>query len=740
VQRTKRKSATSSAVRRVPADEASLSGSRPGSKPGSRSGAGGKLDADANPVAAYTSEIVESSDDSLAFMTPAIRERLARLGIYRLEDIALHLPLRYEDETTLTVISDAPAGKNVQIDVVVVETEVNFRPRRQLVSRVEDDSGTLYLRFFNFYPSQQKALAAGTRVRVIGEIRQGLFGAEMIHPRFRVLRVNTPLPTSLTPVYPTTAGLSQDSLRKLVARALSETDLSETLPDSVCHDLGLQTFAAAIQLLHRPPPDVDGAMLENRTHVAWQRMKFDELLAQQLSMRLHHERRNRIRAHPLSSHSRLPCQLEQALDFDLTGAQLRTLNEIRTDLGRSHPMQRLLQGDVGSGKTIVAAMAALQAIESGFQVAVMAPTEILAEQHYRKFAQWLEPLGINVVWLSGSLKRKQRDTAIEQIASGDTMLAVGTHALFQEQVVFKNLGLAIIDEQHRFGVHQRLMLRMKGGDGDFQPHQMMMSATPIPRTLAMSFYADLDVSVIDELPPGRTPVVTKLVEDSRRDEVLGRVREACAGGKQAYWVCPLIEESDALQLQTAIDTFETLQREFPELKVGLVHGRMRGQEKAAAMNAFQTGERQLLIATTVIEVGVDVPNASLMIIENAERMGLSQLHQLRGRIGRGAQSSVCILLYQKPLSETARERLRVIYENNDGFEVARQDLRLRGPGEILGARQSGVPMLRFADLEQDVNLLEAARDVAAVLIKSHLPLVDKHLARWLGGRQDYLRV
>ncbi len=673
-------------------------------------------------------------------MTPAVRERLARLGVFRLEDIVLHLPLRYEDETTLTAISDAPSGKIAQVDAVVAETEIKYRPRRQLVSRVEDDSGTLYLRFFNFYPSQQKALAVGTRVRVIGEIRQGLFGAEMIHPRFRRVRVDAPLPASLTPVYPTTAGLSQDSLRKMVARALGEIDLSETLPDTVRHGLGLEAFSAAVRLLHHPPPDVHGASLENRTHPAWQRVKFDELLAQQLSMRLHHERRHQIRTHPLGAHERLPKQLAQSLEFELTGAQRRTLNEIRTDLARSHPMQRLLQGDVGSGKTIVAVMAALQAIESGYQVAVMAPTEILAEQHYRKFSKWLEPLGINVMWLSGSLKRKQRDAAIEQTASGDAMLVVGTHALFQEQVVFRNLGLAIIDEQHRFGVHQRLMLRMKGGEGDWQPHQLMMSATPIPRTLAMSFYADLDVSIIDELPPGRTPVVTKLVEDSRRGEVLARVREACAGGKQAYWVCPLIEESEALQLQTAIDTFETLQREFPELHIGLVHGRMRVQEKAAAMNAFHTGECQLLIATTVIEVGVDVPNASLMIIENAERMGLSQLHQLRGRIGRGAESSVCILLYQKPLSETARDRLKIIYENSDGFEVARQDLRLRGPGELLGARQSGVPMLRFADLEQDVKLLEAARDVAELLIKSHPHLVDKHLARWLGGRQDYLRV
>lgn len=683
---------------------------------------------------------VSVADRSLDFLTPTVRDRVARLGIFRLTDAVLHLPLRYEDETVITKISSAPSGSTVQVDVVVVETEVKFRPRRQLICRVEDDSGMLFLRFFNFYPSQQKALAAGTRIRVIGEIRQGLFGAEMIHPRFRSVRTDTALPTSLTPVYPTTASLSQDSLRKLLARALAKTDLTETLPGDLRKRYTLQSFSEAVRLLHNPPPDVDSVSLEERTHPAWQRVKFDELLAQQLSMRLHHERRHLVGAHPLPSHEQLPPQLERSLTFKLTGAQRRTLGEIRADLARSHPMQRLLQGDVGSGKTIVAALAALQAVESGFQVAVMAPTELLAEQHFRKFSYWLEPLGINVLWLSGSLKRKERELALEQTASGGTMLIVGTHALFQEQVEFRNLGLAIIDEQHRFGVHQRLMLRMKGDEGGRQPHQLMMSATPIPRTLAMSFYADLDVSVIDELPPGRTPVVTKLVEDVRREEVVARVREACAQGRQAYWVCPLVEESEALQLQTAIDTHEQLQREFPELRVGLVHGRMRAVEKAAVMAAFQSGQCQLLIATTVIEVGVDVHNASLMIIENAERMGLSQLHQLRGRVGRGAESSVCILLYQRPLSQTARERLKIIFENNDGFEVARQDLRLRGPGELLGARQSGVPMLRYADLEQDVKLLEAARDVAGILIASYPEAVEKHLFRWLGGRQDYLRV
>lgn len=679
-------------------------------------------------------------DNSLQFVTPAVRERLARLGIATLADVALHLPLRYEDETAIIDIADAVSGSTVQVEGKVVETKVEFRPRRQLVCHIEDDSGTVTMRFFNFYPSQQRALTAGSRVRLIGEIRQGFFGAEMIHPRFRVLRGEVPLPDALTPVYPTTAGMSQDSLRKLVTRALREVDLSETLPEPLRQQLHLEPFAESLHLLHKPPPRVNADSLRERTHPAWRRLKFDELLAQQLSMRLHHQKRSRQRAPALRSHSGLPRQLVESLPFGLTAAQLRTLNEIRVDLERPHPMQRLLQGDVGSGKTIVAALAALQAIESGFQVAVMAPTEILAEQHYRKFAHWLAPLGIKVSWLSGSVRKKERDQALEQLASGNTPLAVGTHALFQQQVEFRNLGLAIVDEQHRFGVRQRLMLRMKGGKRNTQPHQLMMSATPIPRTLAMSFYADLDVSVIDQLPPGRTPVLTKLVADSRREEVLARVRDACASGAQAYWVCPLIEESEALQLQTAMDTFERLQGEFADLRTGLVHGRMRSAEKAAVMDAFQNGEIQVLVATTVVEVGVDVPNASLMVIEHAERMGLSQLHQLRGRVGRGAQSSACILLYQGPLSELARERLRIIYENNDGFEVARLDLKLRGPGELLGARQSGVPMLRFADLDSDIDLLEMARNVAAELVGSHTDLVECHLARWLGGRQEYLRV
>lgn len=719
-----------------------------------------------------------SLHSSLQFATPAVADKLLLLGIGRLSDLVLHLPLRYEDETRIIPIHEALSGDTVQIEGTVVKTEVKFRPGRQLVSEVNDGSGLVTLRYFNFYESQRKALAEGARVRVMGEIRQGFFGAEMVHPRFKVLRGEAPLPQSLTPVYSTTAGLGQDTLRKLAARALQDADLADTLLEPVRRKLKLPAFAEAVRALHNPAPDADADALAGHSDPAWRRIKFDELLAQQLSMRLHYERRNRIRAHPLLQHSQLSKALLASLPFKLTRAQSRVLEQISSDLTRPHPMQRLLQGDVGSGKTIVAALAALQAIESGYQAAVMAPTEILAEQHYRKFSAWLQPLGIDVAWLSGSLKKKEREKALAAMESDKAGMAIGTHALFQEEVTFRKLGLAIVDEQHRFGVHQRLALRMKGsrGNREVQPHQLMMSATPIPRTLAMSYYADLDVSVIDELPPGRTPVLTKLISDSRRDEVIQRVRDACLAGSQAYWVCPLIEESDtgarsrdplagwdrgggaaahpdaaesrakvsarreALQLQTALDTYQSLLATFPELRIGLVHGRLPNQEKAQVMALFQANQIQLLVSTTVIEVGVDVQNASLMVIEHAERMGLSQLHQLRGRVGRGAQSSACILLYQSPLSDNARERLRIIYENSDGFEIARHDLRLRGPGEILGSRQSGVPMLRFADLEKDFDLLEAARNVAAQMLRDHPAAAQTHLHRWLGDRQELLKV
>ncbi|MEO8003840.1 MAG: ATP-dependent DNA helicase RecG [Betaproteobacteria bacterium] len=683
-----------------------------------------------------------STQPSLAFATPAVQEKLAKLGLLRLSDLVTHLPLRYEDETRIVPIHDALSGDTVQVEGTVVETSIKFRPGRQLVSEIDDGSGRLVMRFFNFYPSQKAALAPGVKVRVMGEIRQGFFGAEMVHPRFRVVRGEAPLPQALTPVYPTTAGLGQDVLRKIAARALADADLTDALPPAFRKKLKLPAFDESIRLLHNPTSDADAQALLDGSHPAWRRVKFDELLAQQLSMRLHHERRNRVRAHPLLQYSNTTRELLATLPFALTRAQTRVLAEIRTDLTRPHPMQRLLQGDVGSGKTIVAALAALQAIESGYQATVMAPTEILAEQHYRKFTAWLAPLGIEVAWLAGSLKKKERESAIADIGSGKAQLAIGTHALIQEQVAFAKLGLAIVDEQHRFGVHQRMALRQKGSRTGqaVQPHQLMMSATPIPRTLAMSYYADLDVSVIDELPPGRTPVLTKLLSDTRRDEVIRRVRQACLDGRQAYWVCPLIEESETLQLQTAIDTYQELSTTFPELKVGLAHGRLSNQEKTIVMAAFQSKSIQLLVATTVIEVGVDVPNATLMVIDHAERMGLSQLHQLRGRVGRGNSDSVCILLYQNPLSQNARERLRIIFENTDGFEIARQDLRLRGPGELLGARQSGVPMLRFADLERDADLLEAARELAPLMLRDHPANAELHLERWLGGRQELLKV
>jgi ATP-dependent DNA helicase RecG len=668
-----------------------------------------------------------------------VAAKLANLGIQREFDLVLHLPLRYEDETRVTPIANAPPGLPVQVEGTVRSTEVVYRPRRQLVSRIEDSTGELALRFFNFYGSQAKALEPGASVRAFGEVRTGFFGGEMIHPRFRVLHGAAPLPTALTPIYPTTAGFGQAALRRLIEGALARASLDDTLPEDVSKRLGLCDFREAIDTLHHPRPGADPAALSGRTLPAWRRMKFDELLAQQLSMRKHYRERRARRAPalevPVGKARRHTAALIGRLPFRLTRAQQRTWGEIERDLAQPHPMHRLLQGDVGSGKTVVAALAALRAIENGLQAAVMAPTEILAEQHFRKFSEWLEPLGLEIVWLTGSQTKKERESERAAIASGRAVVAIGTHALFQDGVEFRSLGLVVVDEQHRFGVAQRLALRTKGTE----PHQLMMSATPIPRTLSMSYYADLDVSVIDELPPGRRPVVTKLVADSRRTEVVRRVREACGAGGQAYWVCPLIEESEQLQLQTALDTHATLGREFPELRIGLIHGRLKPAEKARTMADFLAGRIQLLVGTTVIEVGVDVPNASLMVIEHAERFGLAQLHQLRGRVGRGATESVCVLLYQNPLGEAARKRLRVIFENADGFVIAREDLQLRGPGEYLGARQSGAPLLRFADLAEDGDLIETARSVAEDLLANHPESAERHLERWLGGRADFLR-
>ncbi len=678
-------------------------------------------------------------------INPAQARLLARIGLRTLADLALHLPLRYDDETRLSTIAEATrvlGGGAVVVECIVREAQVRFKPRRTLVVTVDDGTGELTLRFLNFYPSQQRALEPGTRIRAVGEIRGGFIGAEMVHPRWRALAEGTPMPDRLTPVYPTTQGLSQPVLQRLVRRAVAQADLSETLPASLLGGLGLPPFDQSLHLLHAPPADIDAAALTDRTHPAWRRMKLDELLAQQLSMRMHRNSRSSRCALPLPVAGRLARQVLATAGLDPTRAQARVLAEISADLARAQPMQRLLQGDVGSGKTLVAALAAAQAVEAGAQVAVMAPTELLAEQTFRKFEGWFAPAGVEVAWLAGSLTKKKREVACARLAAGEASIAVGTHALFQQGVEFSRLALAIVDEQHRFGVNQRLALRGKGsGTGTAaatEAHLLMMTATPIPRTLAMACYADLDVSTIDELPPGRSPIATRLVGDHRRDEVIQRVRDACMQGRQAYWVCPLIEESEALQLQTAVDTHAALCATFPELAVGLVHGRQKAAEKAAAMAAFQQGALQLLVATTVIEVGVDVPNASLMVIEHAERMGLAQLHQLRGRVGRGSAKSSCILLYQTPLSPLARERLKVVFESSDGFEIARRDLELRGPGELMGARQSGLPMLRFADPVQDADLLEAAVEAAGTMLNTDPVAVERHLRRWLPDALSWL--
>jgi ATP-dependent DNA helicase RecG len=648
-------------------------------------------------------------------------------------DLVLHLPLRYEDETALTAPESAPAGTPVSIEAPVLKAQVMFRPRRQLVVHADG----VVLRFFNFYPSQLKQFkrAAEERlhVRAFGEVRPGFFGAEMAHPRYRIVREGEPLPDALTPIYPTTAGLPQSDLRAKVLQALDTEDLQDTLPETLRRRLELADFAESVRRLHRPSPGTNPTELMNRSHPAWRRIKFDELLAQQLSMRFAYLRRRARQAPVLKVTGPLLRAFLEKLPFRLTKAQTRAMNEVLRDLREPHPMQRLLQGDVGSGKTIVAAIACLAALDSAAQAAVMAPTEILSEQHFRKFSEWLSPLGVSIGWIHGGLSKKEKNQALKELSQHKSQLVIGTHALIQRGVAFSRLGLIVVDEQHRFGVEQRLALRKKAIET--VPHQLMMSATPIPRTLSMTYYADLDVSAIDEMPPGRRAVTTKLVAEGRRGEVLARIRDACAEGQQAYWVCPVIEESKQGDLQTALDTFEKLEQELKSISVALLHGRMPAAEKTAVMQGFQANRIQLLVCTTVIEVGVDVPNASLMVIESAERFGLSQLHQLRGRIGRGTRDSVCILLYGK-LSDTARARLEVIYRNTDGFEIARKDLALRGPGEVLGERQSGAPLLRFADLERDADLVEAAQRAAAQLIEQDPGAARAHVQRWLGSRQE----
>jgi ATP-dependent DNA helicase RecG len=674
---------------------------------------------------------------SISALSKPLISNLSKLGIQSLQGLLLHLPLRYIDETHITAVRDLRVGESVQVEGEIVHAEVSYKPRKALMARLEDTSGQLTLRFLHFYPSQIAALKVGKKLRVYGEVRSGFFGYEMVHPNCKAVGETSVVAQTLTPVYPTVAGLSQSSLRKAIGLALRQQVWAETLPASIYQALNLPSFADSLQALHNPAANADVVALSDKTTPHSRRLALDELLAQQLSMRKHYARRRSIDAPRFMPSKKWVSALLKSLPFALTAAQQKVALEIERDLTQAHPMQRLLQGDVGSGKTIVACMAALQAIENGWQVALMAPTEILAEQHYRKMLGWLKPLGIQTAWLTGSQSKKDRELAMQAIANGSAQLAVGTHALFQEAVQFKQLGLAIIDEQHRFGVQQRLALRQKGQP---EPHQLMMTATPIPRTLSMSYYADLDVSVIDELPPGRTPIVTKLVSETRRDEILQRVRESCAQGHQAYWVCPLIEESEALQLVTVNDTFALMQTIFPELAIGLVHGRLKSAEKQAVMTEFSAGRIQLLVATTVVEVGVDVPNANLMVIEHAERMGLSQLHQLRGRVGRGAAKSTCILLYQNKLSEMASARLKVIFESSDGFVIAQADLNLRGPGEFLGLRQSGVPMLKIADLNRNADLLEYAKSKAEALLNDYPSAVEQHLDRWLGHVDELVKV
>ena len=705
-----------------------------------------------------------AAQPSVAPVKTQAQKALDKLGLRRDIDLALHLPLRYEDETRITLLADARDGDLVQIEGQVTNSEVTFRPRRQLRVTIDDGTDTCTLRFLNFYPSHQKTLSVGARVRARGELRGGFIHREMVHPSFKL--AGGELPGALTPIYSTVAGLPQAYLRKAVLGGLARADLSETIaPPFVDKNLPQPMFVLreALQFLHNPTPDVALATFEDHTHPAWQRLKAEELLAQQLSQLEARRVRAAMRAPPLTNQlmSNTQCSLHDQflarLPFHLTNAQQKVSAEIAADLQKNVPMHRLLQGDVGSGKTVVAALAAVLCIDAGWQCALMAPTEILAEQHFRKLITWLEPLGIQTAWLTGSQKTKERREALSMIASGQAMLVVGTHAVIQDKVIFKNLALAIIDEQHRFGVAQRLALRSKmSGDAGqsagaasqgqaraMEPHLLMMTATPIPRTLAMSYYADLDVSTIDELPPGRTAIVTKVVNASRRDEVVERIRSQVADGIQVYWVCPLIETSEMLDLTNATETHAALSAALPGAMVGLLHSRMPVADKKAVMALFNEGVMDVLVSTTVIEVGVDVPNASLMVIEHAERFGLSQLHQLRGRVGRGAAASACVLLYSTGdadrLGDTAKARLKAMVETNDGFEIARRDLEIRGPGEFLGARQSGAPLLRFADLAVDGAWLEWARAAAPVMLDQYAELAERHVMRWLGTRAEFVK-
>lgn len=674
----------------------------------------------------------------------ALAEKLAKLSITTIQDLLFHLPIRYQDRTRITPIGSLFTGQDAVIEGTVISSAVLMGRRRSLLVKLRDSSGTIGLRFYYFNQSQKSSFQNGARVRCFGDVRVGASGFEIYHPEYRIIAVDKIIPVeqTLTPIYPMTEGLTQQRLRQLVEQALqllTSHSLPDYLPTDLIEKYQLGSLLEAVRYLHHPPPDADSQLLLEGKHWAQKRLVFEELLTHQLSLqRLREQIRSQIApALPLSKQL-VPVYLQQ-LPFQPTNAQQRVVQEINYDLGQPVPMLRLVQGDVGAGKTVVAALAALQALEAGYQVALMAPTEILAEQHFLMFQRWFEPLGIQVEWLAGKLKGKARQVALQNIAGGCPMV-VGTHALFQAEVSFKNLALIIIDEQHRFGVEQRLALRDKGGESGLLPHQLIMTATPIPRTLAMSMYADLDTSVLDELPPGRTPVATVVIADSRRAEVIERVRQACLVGKQAYWVCTLIEESEELTCQAAETTFAELSEVLTGLKVGLIHGRMKPTEKAELMQQFKAGELQLLVATTVIEVGVDVPNASLMIIENPERLGLAQLHQLRGRVGRGSTESFCLLLYHPPLSRVAQERLAIMRETNDGFVIAEKDLEIRGPGEVLGTRQTGLLQFKVADLMRDSDLLPDVREATQQLVIKHKEYIEPLLNRWIANRQRYGQV
>lgn len=678
---------------------------------------------------------------------PQLAQRLARLGIHTVPDILFYLPARYQDRTRVVPIGALRSGDSAVVQGEVLLTEIKFAKRAILLSRIADGSGSLTLRFFHFNARQKEQLARGCTLRCFGEVRSNQGLPEMIHPEYRVITDadDAPAPEHLTPIYPLTDGVTQFQLRRLSEQALQwwrahGTAVSDLLPPEIARTQRFPSLGDTVEFVHRPPPDADQALLETKRHPSQLRLAFEELLAQQLSLRRLRATAQQLRATALKSEHTLTTRFLQHLPFAPTRAQRRVIDEISIDLARPHPMQRLVQGDVGSGKTIVAVHAALQAVENSAQAAVMAPTELLAEQHYRNFERWLAPLGVAPVWLSGRRKAAERNAALERIAAGAAPVVVGTHALFQEQVVFAKLALVIIDEQHRFGVHQRLALREKGNRDGLAPHQLIMTATPIPRTLAMSVYADLDCSIIDELPPGRTPIETVVVSDARRDQVVQRIRAACKQKRQVYWVCTLIEESEALQCRAAVDTERQLREALPDLRIGLVHGRMKAPEKEAVMSEFKSGALDVLVATTVIEVGVDVPNASLIVIENAERLGLAQLHQLRGRVGRGAQASACVLMYHAPLSQQARARLAALRDTNDGFEIARRDLEQRGPGEVLGTRQTGLTQLRIADLQRDQWMLPTVAQAAEAVLDKNPQLVEPLIERWIGTAIEYGKV